>query len=99
MNIRVSLIGSELTRQIVALEPAAIGLLDISEYQLYEIDAEVEHGRAPADPDRDRRDGVAQRAPLRVPSRLQSTTGERERGERARDRRGQNVPRLGSLTR
>jgi len=34
-------IGSELARQIVAQSPAAIGLLDISEYLLYEIDTEV----------------------------------------------------------
>ncbi|MEQ9491425.1 MAG: nucleoside-diphosphate sugar epimerase/dehydratase [Alphaproteobacteria bacterium] len=34
-------IGSELTRQIVAQNPAAIGLLDISEFLLYEIDSEI----------------------------------------------------------
>lgn len=34
-------IGSELARQIIAQSPAAIGLLDISEYLLYEIDAEI----------------------------------------------------------
>jgi len=34
-------IGSELARQIAAQSPAAIGLLDISEYLLYEIDTEM----------------------------------------------------------
>lgn len=34
-------IGSELARQIVAQSPSAIGLLDISEYLLYEIDTEI----------------------------------------------------------
>ncbi len=34
-------IGSELTRQIVAQNPSAIGLLDISEFLLYEIDIEI----------------------------------------------------------
>lgn len=34
-------IGSELTRQIVAQNPSAIGLLDISEFLLYEIDSEI----------------------------------------------------------
>lgn len=39
-------IGSEITRQVVEAEPAAVTLLDVSEYNLYELEMELkENGR------------------------------------------------------